>query len=342
MALGICIIRVDASSLIGNGHLSRCLIIANYMRKKGWKLEFCTCKEQSKHIIVNEGFSCKILEDNESIPTNYFQTTLPIVIIADINSEAIFSSTIEYKKYIRILDRQADLLVTFEDLVNHPYSAGIVVIPYCGSEKLELDNNVDTKYLLGPRFFLLKDEFYNTKYSLNSKVENILITMGGSDPNNLTIKVLSALNQQKIDAVITLVIGGLSQITDHELKESSGVLINKIVIKRNIGNFAEIMSEADIAFTNSGLTKYELSAIGVPMIIISNTEEQAKYSKVFSEYGSSFHLGYHKLVSEEAIVNAYNHLHNDFYKRSDMSNNGKQLLEKDTMKKIYREIEERV
>lgn len=52
--------RVDASLIIGSGHLMRCLTLANAMRSHGWQVMFC-CREHLGHQIVlveQQGFSC--------------------------------------------------------------------------------------------------------------------------------------------------------------------------------------------------------------------------------------------------------------------------------------------
>jgi UDP-2,4-diacetamido-2,4,6-trideoxy-beta-L-altropyranose hydrolase len=55
--------RVDASLLIGSGHLMRCLTLAHAMRERGWQVQFC-CREHPGHqipLIKNLGFTCLVL-----------------------------------------------------------------------------------------------------------------------------------------------------------------------------------------------------------------------------------------------------------------------------------------
>jgi UDP-2,4-diacetamido-2,4,6-trideoxy-beta-L-altropyranose hydrolase len=55
--------RVDASLLIGSGHLMRCLTLAHAMRERGWQVQFC-CRKHPGHqipLIEHQGFTCLVL-----------------------------------------------------------------------------------------------------------------------------------------------------------------------------------------------------------------------------------------------------------------------------------------
>lgn len=327
MSIGTLIIRVDASPAIGSGHLTRCLLIGKKMDTEGWDVLFFTADKQAKYSIKKNGFCCEEITYKEEIPSHFLKKNKPIVIIADINSKVIFVEDKEYKIYINTLHQQADLLLTFEDMVDYPYPADIVVIPYCGAEKIKIDNtNKTTKYLLGPKYFPLKDEFENTTTTISNEVKNIVITMGGSDPEKITLKVLQALNFEAINANITVIVGGMSEITDQDINYITSNILGKISIKRNVSNMAELIAESDIAFTNSGLTKYEIAALGIPIILISNTERHSKYSELFSKSSSAIHLGYHAFVEWEDVINAYNNLKYNLEKRIRMSEKSKLLF----------------
>jgi len=59
--------RVDASILIGSGHLMRCLTLAHAMRERGWQVSFC-CRVHPGHQIQwleRQGFACLSLPFTE-------------------------------------------------------------------------------------------------------------------------------------------------------------------------------------------------------------------------------------------------------------------------------------
>ena len=149
----IFIIRVDASESIGLGHLERCLLIANFIKGKGCDVVFFTAQSLSNNIIESKGFKCHRI--GNTIP-NLKEFYNCFSVIADINSDAIFNNNVDYFNYLNYIGRNADLLVTLEDLTDYPYCSDVVIIPYCGADKLKLKNDCKTRYLMGPIYFPLR------------------------------------------------------------------------------------------------------------------------------------------------------------------------------------------
>ncbi len=135
-----------------------------------------------------------------------------------------------------------------------------------------------------------------------------------------------------------VIVGGMSEISDQDIKKSSSNIVEKITIRRGVSNIAELIANSDLAFTNSGLTKYEISALGIPTIIISNTIQHAEYSELFVKNGSAVHLGAHAFVESSDIINAYNDLNCNLAKRINMFKKSKLLFGINGSDLIYNQI----
>ena len=331
----IFIIRVDASESIGLGHLARCLLIANFIKDKGCDVVFITAKALSKNIIESKGFKChKIGKATPNLKEFYKCFS----VIADINSDAIFDNNVDYVNYLNYIGRNAKLLVTLEDLTDFPYCSDLVIIPYCGADKLKLKNDFKTKYLMGPIYFPLREEFNNDSFVVFKNAKKILITMGGSDPEKITLKTLNSISNLDKNYEIVVVLGKASSITDKDIDNAKGNYKGLFKVIRDAENISTLMLESDVAITNSGLTKYELSALGVPSIIISNNTQQALYSENFSSYGSSIHLGTSSVVSDKYIRESCDDLMQDYKMRLNMSKKGKVLVDSDGLQRIGKEL----
>ncbi len=328
------IIRVDASESIGLGHLTRCLLLANFIKKKGYTVVFFTAESLSQNIIESKGFKCHRIKD---LTLNLMEFYNNYLVIADINSNAIFNN-LDYFDYLHNLGRNAELLVTLEDLINYPYCSDIVIIPYCGADKLKLKSDCNTRYLIGPNYFPLRKEFNNDSFSVSKNAKKILITMGGSDPKKITLKVLNSINKLDKRYDITVVLGKASNILSKDINSTMNNYKGEFVVLSDVENMSKLMLDCDVAITNSGLTKYELSALGVPSIIISNNKLQALYSEDFSSYGSSVHLGSIGAVSDKYIRETCVDLMKDYKLRLNMSKKGKCLVNGDGLNRIWKAI----
>ena len=328
----IFVFRVDASESIGLGHLARCILIANFIKNKNYDVVFFTTQSLSQSIIELEGFKCHRIG---GLAPDFMELYNSFSVIADINSDTIFNNKLEYSNYLKNLGRNAELLITLEDLINYPYCSDIVIIPYCGADKLKLKNGCKTKYLIGSTYFPLRDEFKDDSFIVSKSATKILVTMGGSDPEKITLKVLNSIN--KLDKLfdITVILGRASNILDKDINNIMNNYMGLHRVLRDVKNITKQMLECDIAITNSGLTKYELSALGIPSVIISNNKQQALYSDIFSSYGSSIHLGSVDSVNSKYIRDTCINLMKNYKVRSNMSRVGKVLVAGDGLTKIW-------
>jgi UDP-2,4-diacetamido-2,4,6-trideoxy-beta-L-altropyranose hydrolase len=341
--LATILIRVDASEHIGMGHLMRCLDFANHASKKGVNPVFLTNTSSAKEIIDAKGFKCIIIAKNykhafkeiKSLKNNHSAK----VILFDINYCSTIDQRHEYFDFLQELKTLDLFLITFEDLSSDVFPADIVIIPYVGGELLKFQKKVGPQYLLGTKFFPVREEFLNvTKKQSPQNVKNILITMGGSDPNQITTKVVKTLAKLKYNAHLKIVLGSFSQISDEQIQALLNNYTGSFQVIRDVQNMAELMNKSQLAITNSGLTKYEMASMGLPAIVISNNDKHADLMDDFANYGTLVHLGANEEVTEETILGAVTKLIKDEINRGKMSNAGKQLVDGKGMERIFDSI----
>jgi len=333
------IFRVDASNSIGLGHLNRCLLVANFIRSKGFNVVFISEQSLSRSVIQSENFQClDINKESSTKGLDFINPYKSFAVIADINTNTVFKDTQDYFKHLDNIRKGAELLITFEDLIDNPYCSDVVIIPYCGATNLKLKSDCNTKYLLGADYFALRNEFYDNSFIVRNSAKKILITMGGGDPEQITQKVLKSICQIEMHYDIIVVLGKASIISSKDVDNIMCNYRGTVKILRDITNISELMLDCDIVITNSGLTKYELSALGVPSIIISNNKKQALYSDIFSSYGSSIHLGDISAVNEKNIKDSCVNLMQGYKLRLNMSIKGRRLVDSNGLNRIWKAI----
>ena len=196
------------------------------------------------------------------------------------------------------------------------------------------DENVFT----GHKYYILKDEFYfQPQKIITQKVENILITFGGTDPNNFTEKVIDSILATSYGGRINVILGlgytGLERLID---KYESNKLIQ---IYRNVSDISEFMFKADIIFTSAGRTMYEVCSLGVPTICLCQNERELTH--VFANETNGFmNMGLGADVEKQQIIDEFLRLVNDYELRAEMNRKMLNVDLKDGFENIWSIIRE--
>ncbi len=156
----------------------------------------------------------------------------------------------------------------------------------------------------GSKFVIIGENFFRARKAMkplhHSLPLRILVTMGWCDPNNITLKVVSALAEMD-DVQMTVVLG-----PDYAFHESMEPFLDNpsITFRNSVKDMAPLMASSHIAFTALGTTVYELAFMGVPPLIISNYRDDEKDLVALRKLKAGVSLGFHGAVSEELIQGA--------------------------------------
>ena len=184
-----------------------------------------------------------------------------------------------------------------------------------------------TRLLLGSHYVLLRPEFLAEPRDREhpAMARKVLVTMGGSDPENVTRKVLLALLRIEANLEARIIAGSGNPWQD-ELQ----VLVDQRVgfqLERSPANMARLMRWADIAISGAGSTCWELAYLGLPAIVIALSRDQQEIARGLAENEVTVSLGWHANLSEERISEALNSLLHDTERRHAMSGNGMKMVD---------------
>jgi RimJ/RimL family protein N-acetyltransferase len=155
---------------------------------------------------------------------------------------------------------------------------------------------------------------------------NILVTLGGSDPDNVTKKAVDALRYLKHrDLNVAVVIGGSNSHGD-ELAAGAGSLPG-VRLLRDVEKLSDLMMWADVAVGASGATSWERAAMGLPTLAITVAENQRMVAAMLAEHGAAASLGWHAALSPEQIASQVDGLLDRQELRRSMSAAGRRLVD---------------
>ena len=330
-----CIIRADGGSHLGMGHVMRCLALAEGLREHGTQPLFVTRNHDAQVAarIRAGGYAV------EQMPPEYdFESELQFVeerfadgefrmLVVDLCNSDTGTQIAAYAAYLREWRSRGVFVLAIDDFNWAPY-ADVVVNPNYGAEAAVDPASDGTKLLLGPDYFLLRDEFVSSAADreLREPGERVLVTMGGSDLAGLTPRVMRALLEVQRPLDVRVVVG----IEDRErtgLTDLSDRFGGRCELYDASCNMAELMRWADVAVTGGGLTKYETAATGTPAVVLAQVEHQHELMLRFVKAGTCTYLGRGGEVSEEAARDAVEGLLGDLDRRRAMSDAGVVLVD---------------
>jgi UDP-2,4-diacetamido-2,4,6-trideoxy-beta-L-altropyranose hydrolase len=280
--------RVDASIEIGTGHVMRCLTLAQALKDNGANVEFI-CRKHKGNLIGKirlNGFNVHELEVLEEVDDKLAHSHW---LGANQQQDAddcvdIFK---EKKTNWLIVDHYAldeqwqkrlkpyyEKLMVIDDLADRKHQCDVLLDQNFGRSSQDYKDFVpkSAKFLIGSKYALLRPEFEKYRqYSLNRrKDENfkkLLVNMGGTDPDNITGKVIERLQIAKLPKSVEIIIV-MGKTAPHlaSVVTSANKLPHRSEVKVDVDNMAELMANADIAIGASGATTWERCYLGLPTI----------------------------------------------------------------------------
>ncbi|WP_339263845.1 glycosyltransferase [Solibacillus sp. FSL W7-1472] len=277
---------VEGFEEIGLGHIYRTLSLA--YKFIDHEIIFAVSKRSNLGIskISNSNFTYFIFESENCIFDIIRTENIDIVINDWLDTD---------KTYIKKLKRFNVKIVNFEDLGTGIEFADVVINDLYGKS-----NNLTNVYW-GSKYFCARDEFLLAEPSnFNEEVKEVLVMFGGTDPSNLTKKVLDAvklLNNLSIHFTFILGFGYKEKQKIIEDVEKNNLNVSVVC---DVKHMTEYMQKADLAISSQGRTMYELAIMQVPTILLAQHERETLHS--FGELKNGFiNLGIGKEISITTI-----------------------------------------
>lgn len=318
------LIRVNSTYEIGMGHFMRTLALAQKWHQYNGEIFFLIndndiLKEkiisQNMFFIVNPQISGSIEDSNFLIKQIDKYDISWVVVDGYMFKEDYFANLRKNNIKFLIFDDNGEL---------NEYVSNIVLNQNLQGKKewyLSKKENY-TQLLIGTDYVVLRNEFLefiDYKKPIKNIVKTILITLGGSDVNNYSLKILKILNKLNYLNFNVIVVIGPSNTHEDEIQKFSKVSKFNINILKNVSNMPELMKLADLAFSSGGSTVWELAFMGVPTIVGASSDVEEATLIGLNENNLFKTIGNLQYISENYLLNLLNDLIRNFDERSKMS-----------------------
>ena len=220
--------------------------------------------------------------------------------IIDLKPDLVINDTLDtQQEYVQTLKSNGIRVVNFED-----FGSGVDYADMTINELFDEPTLPGKNIFWGREYFFVREEFNDAlPNDFKPKVESILITFGGADPNDLTRKTLRQIVGfcRKNDIKIQIVTGSAYQYIDELEEEIDQLKDLDISYSHAAGVISHFMEQAQIAITSNGRTVYELAHMNIPSIVMSHHEREITHRFTKEENGFMY-LGVFQGVETEKFI----------------------------------------
>jgi UDP-2,4-diacetamido-2,4,6-trideoxy-beta-L-altropyranose hydrolase len=332
MPPGTLIIRADASIAMGTGHVMRCLALAQAWQDAGGECIFAMTEATPsvEERVRSEKIETVAITARAGSPQDAAQLS---ELAGNARARWVvvdgYQFDVEYQGRVKA----AGLKLMLIDDTGHAdaYVADVVLDQNAhASEDSYQHREAYTQLLLGSRYSMLRRDFRawrDWKREISSLGRKVLVTMGGSDPENQTLRAIRALQRLQIEGFeARIVVGGSNPHFDSLELAAAGASQN-LKLVRNTKNMPELMAWADIAVAAGGSVAWELAFMGLPTVFTVSTEHQRPIAEAAAMEGAGICFGALTAADEPSAAAAIEDLLRNASQRRTMAENGRRLVD---------------
>lgn len=271
--------RADGNPQVGSGHVMRCLSLADAFRDLGIDVLFITADHYFQEVIQRRGYECTVLHTGY----NHMEDELPVLLplLRECRPRCVLlDSYFVTRDYMAAIRHEAPLAY-IDDLNSFDYPVDLVINYTLYGRALQYPQN--KAYLLGPEYAILRKEFQNVpRRQVSERVEHVLLSTGGADPEHVALKCVQYLRERGTNGVTYHVILGALNPDVAAIEELAA---DDIVLHRQVSDMRALMLQCDAAISAGGTTLFELCACGLPAVTYILADNQIRNAESFEEAG---------------------------------------------------------
>jgi UDP-2,4-diacetamido-2,4,6-trideoxy-beta-L-altropyranose hydrolase len=325
------LIRADASVAIGTGHVMRCLALAQAWQDAGGRVTFVMAESTPtiEERLRGEGVG---LVRIDGVVGSDFDSEQFVALARSHGPKWVVVDGYEFGSvYQRALkNERLKVLLVDDNGASEAYKTDIVLNQNIHAQEcLYKNREANTRLLLGTKYALLRREFVSAKKAreIPSIGRKLLVTMGGSDPDNVTRRVMEAIEQVAVEDLEVIAVAGGSNPHLASLAGSVANSRHSCRILSNVTNMQELISWADLAISAAGTACWEYCALSLPAVLVAVAENQIANARALHAVGAATLVsGGSRFVVDE-MVQRITHLANSASERQSLSRTASTLVD---------------
>ena len=265
--------RCDATLTMGTGHVMRCLTLADEMVGRGAECVFVSAPG-TQELVPALPYP---IQAPEKLP---FGAALAVIDHYGLDAA-----------YEALVRSQTRAVMAIDDLPNRRHHCDLLLDQTHGREAAEYCDLVphNSKVLTGSAYALLRPQFALARSASLARrdgaLRRLLVSLGGTDSDNITGQVLSAISQSGLALAVDVVMGAKAPHLDSVRTQAAAMAEARVLV--GVADMAGLMAEADLAIGAAGTTTWERCCLGLPALMLVIADNQKDIARLVTGSGAA-------------------------------------------------------
>ncbi len=294
MTRPIALFRCDATAAIGLGHLIRCQALAEVLVATGWRCQFAVSAASAAAAAAMLGrldFRVPPAATPAQEPAALAETWpegCDLLVVDHYERGSAFEAACR---------PWARRILAIDDLANQRHDCDVMLDQTPGRAESDYASLLPPAAirLTGGSYLLLRRRFAAARIGVLSRratvrpVERVLISVGGTDANNLTAAALSAALGADPALSIDVVLGATAPHLA-SIRTQAATAGNRVRVHISSPTVDALMAEADVAIGAAGMSGWERCCLGLPSIVVTAAKNQEAGAAFLAANGAALRV----------------------------------------------------
>jgi spore coat polysaccharide biosynthesis predicted glycosyltransferase SpsG len=321
--------RVDGTPQVGWEHLARCQTLAAALQRRRRPTFFLSQLDPGTLALPLKRAGNDWLEADCPAGTSEDLQEL-IQEVRRIRPAAVVVDSAEASEsYLAELRAAGPMVVSLDSQATIRFPSRLVINPLLAPTRESYEFARGTQLLVGPRYALVRSEIRRIRPLRSvepAQPFRALVMLGDDDPNDQSGEIAKLLlntpKVQRVDVVVRPQHRGLEQ-----LRALAGPRPERLEIAVEPAELVSRIARCHFALTGGNAASLELACVGVPQLVIVQSEVHWPTAQRLEEEGAAVCLGWHATVSPQTIRQTVQDILGDTHERQAMTRCGRKLID---------------